>query len=720
MESMPVLESTTTTTPGQPSRMPEIVRRVLGIDATSLLCCVLCSLTLILWGRYVASPVLPEGWAFLFLFPWTVYLLGRRILSVLDLQTAPVHPFPLAFLTGCVFAFFALFALDLVSPLTMRGNGIVILLATLLANAALPNRLVQPRDWRQKGLAVLVVFFSLAAATMWTQHLRPYLREQGDQIIIRPLPDGLTHAQIAAQLMADKSLPRLGNADFAGLGLPLYHYVIYTLPASYAAWTGQTALDAVYFIWTPFSIVLAGLAAFSLAATWWGAASGLAALIGVLLVPDACTHGLRIMWLSYHYFTALSPGLHYGAASMTVAMILITRGIRPAHWQWIVVGFGLALCSLLMKAQVFLVSVPLLALWFLLFQNAWSWQLRLGLGLGLAAGAAGVVVVADRLGVGPAVLPIGRPFGLTPYWQSIYEIISSPRWKEWLAPLATADSLFQYPLRTAILILGGSFGVLLLFAGLVYLVGAWRHRLEPIDAIPLLAVAIYLASNFFFARNDRSHPDELTHRQFSWVYYLLAVWSWGKLVSLLGGLPRLTEWRLTAALAVLGLVLFWHPYRVGKVLDRTRASWHEPYINMPVPRGLVDCCTWIRTHSHPEDIIQAKPMKHFVLVGGFCERRCYLGRSHEFWAESCPASVANPESARREELLRQLRGATTSAEIEKLAQQTGIRWYIAEPQEELRWPAALQNAAAYHSGNYKVFDLASLGSPQTMRPGTAD
>lgn len=687
-----------------------VVWRAPRIDLTSVVGCLACSLAFTLWTPFLAAPIPVQGWCFLVLLPWILFLLGRNVMAVLNVQTSPVHPFPLAFLLGSIIGSLLLFALDCFAPLTMRGNCVVLLLVAVVWNALLPDRIEVAPDRRHQWLAGFALFLTLASATLWTQHLRPYLAERGTDQIFRPLPDGLTHAHFIGLMMTDPPLWQLGNADFSGLSIPLYHYVIYVPTAAFATWLEQSALDSVYAFFIPFGLVLTGLAAFCLGNAWWGPAAGLASLVGVMMIPDASTHGLRIMWLSYHYFIIISPGLNYGTATMAVALLLVTRGIQPIQWPRIAFGFGLALSSIVIKAQIFFVGVPLLVAWFLLFKQDWSWRWRAGIGLGLACAGLGTLLVADRLGLGPAVLPFGRSFGVTFYWRAVYELIRAPAWKELLSPLATADTFASYPLHAFVLVVGGCFGALLLFTCFVYVLAGWRRHLERIDALPLLAFGIFLVSVFFLARNDRGHPDEMRHRQFVWMYFLLAVWSWGKLTALLGTLPRVTEVRLTAAVAIFGLLALAHPWRVGTVIDRVRASWHERDLNMPLPRGLVECCQYVRRESLPEDVIQGKPREHFSVIGGLCERRCYLSRSAEFWAVACPGSPIKEESARRDEILQNLRAATTSAELQRLARLTGIRWYLTEPEDKLAWPADILAAPAFQSGEYKVYDLTAVAS----------
>ena len=238
-------------------------------------------------------------------------------------------------------------------------------------------------------------------------------------------------------------------------------------------------------------------------------------------------------------------------------------------------------------------------------------------------------------------------------------------------------------------------------------------KLQPEDAIPALSLAFYLYLVFLTPSNTRGTPDELWHRPFVWVYFLLAVWGWGKSFYLLTtsrfGTPKV----LPAVMAVAGIALLVVPLERGKVIQSVGTQADSGYTNVPIPSDFLACARFLRDHAGKLDVVQNDPYdKNLNLVlpepvlGSLSERRCYLGLPLRYWTDFGTDPSARAESVRRQKILEDLRNSDSMDRLFELADRTGIRWYLANPSEALKWPAEILDHPAYVSGQYRVYDLA--------------
>ena len=303
------------------------------------------------------------------------------------------------------------------------------LVAAVLLRRFSPGVDGPPVERSSKFYTTLVVFLALAAATLWTQDLRPYLVGDGGDVRLRPWIDFFFHADLVGQYCSDRSIWSMGDPDLFGERLPFYHYASYLLPACVSAWTGQSANDTIATFWLPFGFLLVGLAAYTLAGVLWGSPAGLAALIGVLLVPDSSTYGVGCGWYSFHWLVAVGGGLLYGIAGGAVVVLLIVKGIRPTNWTLISSGVVLAFLNILLKAHIFVIGFPVLVAWFVLFKDGWSTGRRLVVGSAIAVMAGAAILVADRLKFGPLFIPFHRYHGIGEYVRAVAGQVPADSWE---------------------------------------------------------------------------------------------------------------------------------------------------------------------------------------------------------------------------------------------------------------------------------------------------
>src|SRR5271166_24584 len=278
------------------------------------------------------------------------------------------------------------------------------------------------------------------------------------------------------------------------------------------------------------------------------------------------------------------------------------------------------------------------------------------------AGAA--ILVADRLKFGPLIIPFHRYHGIGDHLRLWAGKVPAESCAGVFVLLRGERPIYRHPFLVLLLVIGGPFGALAFAYPILLLLSKILKKLQPVDAIPALALAFYLYLLFLTPRNTRGTHDELWGRPFVWVYFLLAVWVWGKSVYLLttsrSGTPKV----LPAVMAVAGIALLVVPLERGKVIQSVGTQAGSGFTNVPIPSDFLACARFLRDHAGKLDVVQDDPYdKNLNLVqpepvlGGLSGRRCYLGLPLRYWADYWPDSSGRAESVRRQKILEDLRNS---------------------------------------------------------------
>ncbi len=676
----------------------------LTLDRTSTACCLLISAALALWtvqvrGRLAAAEVL-----FFVALPLCAYYLGRAALAAVGFGFGQSHHAPLSLLAGALGGAVLLFGLNCASPLPMRGNVLVVVCVALAAPLVVRRR---PEDGDAGRLwAVAAVAFALAAASLWTRATRPPAVEQGDVVVFKPWIDHFIHASFTARMLADGGIFGAGNWDLAGERAPFYHYGSYVFPAALCACSGQTPYDALFSIWLPFGAFLMGLAAYALAASWWGSRAGLAGLAALTLLPDPAWYGLKLPWFSYHTLLLTGAGLAYGAAVAALAFLFVVRGAACRSWSHLGLGFLVAATCLAFKAQFLVALVPLCGLWTAAFTRGLRPATRLLLGLGFAAAIAAAAVLGQVLHYGPTLVPKHFAYESTTYTTTVAGMLPDTRFKPLFAPLIAGGPVSRYPVRAVLFVAGATFGALLLAYPLLIAAAAVARRRQAVDWVPLLAGALFVSAFFLIPRNETGNADELQHRPCAWAYFLVAVWCGGKAYWLLArawhAWPRAELLVFLAALTLLLVV----PYHYAKKAISPRIDWTRAFNHVPVPVGLVRSAEFLRAHAPAGDVVEDSHYDPECVFTGLAERREYLTRPGI--RESVPAEPFREVARQRRELLDRMKAAGTREALRGFLRQTGIRWYVVHPGDQFAWPADCLAHPAFVWGGFKVYDFRLL------------
>jgi hypothetical protein len=682
--------------PAEPTAGPRIslVRRVEPADCVAVL---LCATAFTGWSIAAGGRLNAGGLALAILLPWALLAVGRVVLRVTDAGGDIGRRFPVALLVGAAVFALVLMVTRLLLPVDIRVAAALLWLGAVIASLrARPAAAAQrPGRWYE----VFVVALALVAATLWARDMLRPVVERGDTLVFRTWLDYFIHANLAAMFSSDGSVIGLGNFQASGRPIIVYHYASYVYPALVSAASEASAYRALTGFWTPFGIFLTALAAYSLADDWWGRGAGTCALAGVVLLPDASSYGARAAFYSYHWLLqAGAPAALYGIAVSAVALLLVAHGARRAERRTLLAGLALGTSVFFFKAQLLVALLPLLCGWAIAFDRK-SPPVRRLVRFG-ALVVAGVLVVAavNRFHLGPPIRTDGT--GAMGYLQYVGGDLPESAFKalygRWTSAAPTPKGLTGLAMLTAI----ATFGLLpVLGIGLaIYALGA--KRLQAVDALPALAIAIYLGMVMGLAATT-SH--ELQHRPFVWAYFLVAAWTSGKLYSLARAdvtwLRRADPW--VPALVAMALLVV--PAKLGRGVNVCPLPWAVHHCPVPVAKGLVECAEFLRTHSPKRDVVQDSAADEDLIVGGLGERRSYFCRPTLISVN--PDHPAGAKILKRRGPFERLKAAASADELARVATAIGVQWYVLHPGDHVGWPREVLANPAFTSEGYAVYRL---------------
>jgi hypothetical protein len=643
------------------------------------------------------------------------YLVGSLFAGWRALAAGVLFDLPLRLLVGYAAVNTALFVLAWLSPLGIVANfGILLAVAASLFVATRPVRR-QSDD----SVGLLVLGVSLAAATLWCQDsLRP-ISVEGDTVVLKPWLDGFYHAVHIRIFGASHGAASIEDFRLAGVPARLYHYGVYLTPALIRQASGIHSYTAFAGILAPMGVFFAGLGAYALIGSFWGTWPGLAACAALLLLPDGAQQGMRNTFMSYHWLTQISPSATYGLALLAVAWLFVMRGCTQGNRLQMLAGWLLAGILAFYKLHFFIASALLLWLLPPVFFRVDGGGLsptesvaggagpsqgpasgrQLGLARrGLWAVSAVVAYVVTIIAVQkvPGV-PLIRFDG-----SGVGEILKLV--KGFTQPGALRDFLAERigresPLLSNLL-LGVPFILLAalgLFAPLLVILAVRLRRHAPalLVLFPILLIANFLAMFFGLALDfSRSTPDELSHRPVMVMYFGVVAWVGGA-----AGLSLLESRRLgrIARPTMIGLavLLMAVPAFFGSGVQRMWAM--RMFSPVRVPIGLYRAAEYIRDHGDARDVFQDSQFDRTYTVAALSERRAYAARTmtrmsyHSDWIEQ------------RAEAIDKLMQLRDPAALAASAREIGLRWFLLNPGDEVKWPAEIASQPAFELAGYRLY-----------------
>jgi len=661
-----------------------------GFDGYGSLACIVISIFLVVWITLATKSLNFGSVFFLFALPWVLLRAGAIVTAALRFPSF----FALDFLLGVTVISVGVMTWTFFVPVSLW----VLLIVLLAAVASIPRFLPSHRRDPLSALGLLSVIVSLVAATGWSQDLIFPTTSVDGAVVFKPWSDFFIHATFVARSLRAETLFQVGNYEWKGFPAIFYHYASYSIPICLAKVGSLPGYATVVGFWAPFGSFLTGLASYALGRVFWSQAAGLAALVATSLIPDMALLNSAHPTYGYFWLQHASPGGLYAVAAAGIALILIFQGVREGRRIWIASGVVTGAFVVFFKIQIFAAAFPLLVSFAIVGwppRKQWQW---LVLGGCVAAGVA-MLPLANRFYVGPNV-----QFDLSGsvwYWQVLAKMANGTPVESWYRVF---NNIHPFPSHLALaigLLLVNALGIFAIVAPLIWLFVACRKMWQASEGISLAAIAILMLMTFGMGGTGTSdNAHEFIHRPFVWAYWLVGSLAAGRLFSLLARRRR-QLW--TRAVVVSSIALTLIPVCYGSGLQRGKGSVGNVRSSIRVDRGLIDCARYISDQPPADAVVQDSQLDKFLIVGGLTDRPSFAARVDEWTRQS----KVFRESGYREQLgkLQRLQQATTIPDLQRCVRETGIRWYVAHPDDANRWPAEFRNQPAFESNGYRVYDM---------------
>jgi hypothetical protein len=521
-------------------------------------------------------------------------------------------------------------------------------------------------DWREVGSVLLIIVF----VAVWCRHAAsfyPTLRASGVAVI---WSDYFIHGTEIARFGSPLATG-LRSFALAGRFTGVYHFAAYMLPAAVSMLVDLPGVALAAAVMLPYGILLASLGTYVLARTLASPAVGLLAPIGLLVIPDPSTHGLRNGFFGFHWFLGGMPGAAYalGVAFVALALAALWRTGASRACLWLSIGAALALFQV--RAQVFLVVVPALTFTLLCETRLSGPNARLVTATSLLS----VVSVMLLLALIPAAWDTWNRYSAMGTFLETVNTMQAPSAYDGLYRLIEQSRGVQAARLFAVLTLIPSvIGALTILWPAAMFMAARRTGWRALDTFPCWALVSWLAL-VLFAPPAAFDASAYQYQAFVVVYASAFIWTVMLIYRGVGAaLPR--ELALTLGATALA---------ASVVADRSEqpvpppASWGFRFFGTTIDRGLIDAADFIRARAEPGDIFALIPVQEnarlddsATRLSGLADVPAYLTRPAIYRVRPYLRNVVDERVAR----LRALQVTSDQDEAFRLLRTIGVRFLV--------------------------------------------
>ncbi|MCV6797949.1 hypothetical protein OII53_17800 [Achromobacter ruhlandii] len=631
-----------------------------------------------------------SGWLLLIIA--TAMLIGDLVCSTALRQCISLHAFSARLLIGILVSNLILFLSAILLPFGLAINSMALLVIMLLLwMAARRMGLVLAFDRPHVSEQILFPLAAVAVTIWCWDTLRP-IEITGNGAVIRAWQDIYYHLSQISSFGYSRGASTLFDVQMAGAPMQPYHMASYILAAAMFDATGISSYAVYASLMLPLGLFATVLGAYMLGEVAFGKWPALAGALALILLPDAAQQGFGNPFLGYYWLQLIAPSLMYGVASAAVVFACLLEASRSGRLAPMLFGYFFVLVTLLYKAQIF-VAISLLALLLpLLFLQGRLSRYRFPLLVAAVVIYFGAAAISQLSTSVPTLRLDGS--GLGPYFGAILSHQDDGLLNQVFKGLLGAAGQ-SWPLKAlvfSLLLLVCTFGVYLP-AYLVMLRRPWTGASRLARVFPLLVVAVYLVMATCLALDERrvGTMEELLHRPFVWAYFVVVVFFGATLYArTFGDAPPV--WRSARIALLCTVLLLAVPAHFGQRIQ-TFKTWQTSYPVMPA--CLVEVARYIEMHSQPGDVVQDSLNDPQYRFTGLSQRRPYALDSG---GVRLPAGI----HARLDELAR-IKAIESGPEVVAAMRATGIRWYVVNPDDPVKWVAAMRDQKAHECGGYLVF-----------------
>ena len=656
------------------------------------------------WHVRTTGSVSLPAFALLAGFVLTCLAFGRPFARAAS-RIVPWHPgVAYELLAGFLCCNTLLFVLTLASPLGMAIHvGLVGGIGAALALLQRRRDAVARAGLQSELGSLACIVFTTLAASLWVHEQQPLITLEGGRAVFNVWSDIFIHVREISAFAQGHGLATIQDIKLAGASAPVYHFASYMMPAALNALTSTTALDSYIAFQLPFGILLAGMAAYVLAAvllrTTWPAVIGAAC---VFALPDADQQGFRLHYFAFHFMTQSNLGMLYGLACIAVAWIFMVEACRRSRVSGVAIAYVLLAVCLSYKAHLFVANALLMMLYPTLFfardpdRIRWIWRVLSA--LALVALYALVVSLSqasprmptlryDASGLGPYVYLLMGGFAEGPLKDGFHWLYYGHR------PPAIVNAMMG-----ATLIVVGSFGLWTIAAPIAW----WKSRrvFEPtVWRFVALIVANYLAMAMLLSLDLRGvgTPEEFVNRPQAWAYFVLVLFVGAAVAAGAARAPNASSRRSAVIAVLVGSAMLCWVYRGSHNLQ-TFPVWddHVEYAQFnDAPVCLVRAGQYLRGHAADGDLFQDSQFDPRMIVTALAERQGYV-----------TASTFGGSADLMTERIGQVRAVQDARHARTLgawARANRIGWYLMNPDDADGWDPAFLEQAVFRCEGYRVF-----------------
>lgn len=600
-------------------------------------------------------------------------LLGRATLRTLRLSLPGSALFPAGILAGMAIVSVAMLAVCL-GARTSAGTAFLLVclvgFALLIPDPIWGSGQIRKKNPRESILTPIVAFFICAISVVWSwQAVRsvPRLRTEG---VLHAWIDFFFHSTVIAQFGHFSALG--GTSMFSyGARIPLYHWASYMLPAVLCTFSNTPALVVATTFWVLFGFITMAMGAWVLGAVLADWAGGLLAVTVILLAPSAAHYGFRNHFFDFAWLLQISAGLSFGIGLSLLVAALLIIALRTRNLVAAGTAGALTLAEATFKAHFLATLLPACVLFFVL---QWKWArprvkfIVLGV---LVSAALILMLVAERITRAPHFFTGAHDVAKILALMLDMEPSAAPH----LFPAIAAST------PSAISSLVGIFLVLVEATGallpLYFLAWAYSNKLRlsrPDDCFPLLLLGAYgLVIALFPTNTFTGDPTEYQHRNFVLVYAVLSVWcSYFAIVVAKHWWPR-HWWSVLVGCACCLLPV---PFVLQSTTETNSLKWTKTLATNSVPFGILESAQYLRRVASPRDVILTCDSEEEAPLVALSERRALLVVDPNY---AKGLGYSDKSIANRKAVGHELQRAANYNEMQHIAHESGVNWYVAAP-----------------------------------------